>query len=181
MHALARGLALGALLLFAPRPALAQEPDEARAAALRERGRAELREGRIEDAFAAFGDAVALTRDPTVWLELGDAADRLRVDDVALAAYERYLAARPDAPDRAEVEGRVRVLREIARGRRFSPGSAHPLVDWDGRPLSAPRASRLVSLARWDGTVGGARGARAPELLPFPAPARGLGRRLSPP
>lgn len=182
MHALAR-LALGALILLAPRPSLAQELDEARAAALREEGRAHLREGRIEDAFGSFRDAVSLTRDARVWLELAEAADRLRADDVALAAYERYLEARADAPDRAEIEGRVRVLRELASGRRFALGGAHPLVDWEGRPLAPSSASRLVSLARWDGTVGGPPAPRPPELLPFPAPppALGLGRRLSAP
>ena len=39
---------------------------------------------------------------------------------VALDAYQRYLAARPDAPDRVEVLARVEILRAL-RGRRGPP------------------------------------------------------------
>lgn len=182
MHAIA--LPLVALLLAQPSSAAAQEPaDEPRATELREAGRAALREGHIEQAFTTFREAAALTRDPTVWLEVADAADRLRVDAVALAAYERYLEERADAPDRAEIEGRVRVLRDVASGRRYAVApTGRALVDWNGRPVLTRRPSQLVSLAEWDGSLGAPAPPRGPDLVPFPTPAGpGLGRRLSAP
>lgn len=176
MKAIARGLVLAALIGL-PHAAAAQD-DEARATALREAGRAALRAGQIEEAFASFREAAALTRDATVWLEVGDAADRLRVDDVALSAYERYLELRADAPDRAEIEGRVRVLRELASGRRYTaPAAGRALVDWNGRPVVMRRPAQLVSLAEWDGALE----QRERDAAPRPAAEPGLGRRLSPP
>lgn len=151
--------------------------DEARASELRAAARAHLAAGRIEDAFGALREAAELTRDPTVWLEVGETADRLRIDDVALAAYERYLEERADAPDRAEIEGRVRVLRRIAAGHRYAVApTRRGLVDWEGRPVPLRRPGGLVTLAEWDEAT-----PRAPELLPFPGRPTGLGRRLSPP
>ncbi len=174
-------LALLGLLALAPQRARAQAAiDEEQASALREEGRAHLREGRIEDAFSRFREAADHTRDPSVWLEVAEAADRLRIDEVALAAYVRYLEERADAPDRAEIEGRVRVLRELASGRRFAVSpTGYGLVDWNGRPVLIRRPSQLISLAEWDGTVGAAP-SEASDLLPLPPPT-GLGRRLSPP
>lgn len=213
-----RGVPRGllALLLLSAAPAAAQESvepvepaesAEAAAAAeaapvarLRRRARRAVAEGRFEDAFAALRRAAGRAEDPAVWRELAEVADRLRLDRIALDAYERYLEAAPDAADRAELEGRVRVLRQLARGARYvaaedgrsveleeAPGRALPrgLMDWQGHPQPARRSSELLSLARWDGTLRAA-GPEAPdagrELLPFPTNVRvGLGRRLDPP
>ncbi len=191
----------------APQPA--QSPtdapdrvDEAAAQRLRAEGRAALAAGEIADAYARFSAAARRTADPTVWLEVAAAADRLRIDRRALEAYRRYLELRPDAPDRADVEGRVEALEVIVEGGRFVPGPGetvqvlrgwdegappaparrdelHPggasvLVDWSGRPLE--RRGDVLALAEWDGTIRGgrrpARGAREPD---------GLGRRLGAP
>lgn len=160
----------------APDPASDAAPDpEARAIALREAARRDAEAGRIEEAFIASREAAELTRDPVAFRELGELADRLRLDTIALAAYEAYLARRADAPDRAAIEGRVRVLRLLRDGHRFSarPLGGDALVDWDGRPVLVRRRADLVPLAEWDGTLpaGAARASVEP----------GLGRRLSPP
>lgn len=89
-------------------PALAQDAE-----ALRAQGRAALHDGRFDDALRLFRSATESSVDPSVWLEVGDAADRLRDDGTALDAYERYLVARPDAPDRAEIRARIAVLRTV--------------------------------------------------------------------
>lgn len=101
---------LAALVLLSAAPASAQP-------SLREQGRAALREGRFEDALRLFRFAADSGGDPSLWLDVGDAADRLRADGVALEAYERYLEVRPDAPDRVEVLARVQILRAVLHRR----------------------------------------------------------------
>lgn len=174
------------LLLSAPCAAGAQPPDpgaEARASALRAAARRHADAGRLEEAFAAVHEASLLTGDPIVFLELGELADRLRLDEVALSAYETYLARRTDAPDRAAIVGRVRVLRLLLAGHRFvrprAPAVGVALVDWSGRPAASSRD--LIPLAEWDGTLRVRRPSPAPDLLPASVLDPGLGRRLSPP
>jgi len=203
-----RALPLLLCAVLLPAIASAQERDEARAQALRERAEAAVSEGRLEEAFGHVRVAAELTEDPTVWLEVAEIADRLRMDALTVEALERYLAARPDAADRAEVEGRLRVLRAVEGGARFVPeedgravrlvvdwdgepivthtprrGRGQPvnvLVDWQGRPLVVRRSSELLSLAEWDGHIRGRPRIASPELFPFPD-VSGLGRRLSSP
>lgn len=93
---------------------------------LRAAGRSALREGRFEDALSAFQQAAFQSRDPNAWLEVADAADRLRDDVAALDAYSRYLAARPNAPDRVEIVARVEILQRVTAERPSTPiGEAH--------------------------------------------------------
>lgn len=188
MYALLRASVLIALLSTAT-SARAQAPalDEARATALRESARQHAREGQLEEAFGLVRAAAELTADATVWLEIAEAADRLRLDEVALEAYETYLARRADAPDRREIEGRARILREVLAGHRYALEPApeaertEALVDWNGRPVVVRRASVLLPLADWDGTLRRRPRPPTPDLLPFPVVEDGLGRRLADP
>lgn len=96
--------------------AAAQEVDaaaDAEARARFEAGRAAMAAGRIEDALTDFGRAYELSHRPELLYNVGIAADRLRRDEEALAAFERYLAEMPpDVENRAEVESRIAILRE---------------------------------------------------------------------
>ncbi|MBX3272966.1 MAG: hypothetical protein KF729_22075 [Sandaracinaceae bacterium] len=191
---IARAIVAGALSLGLAGAALAQEappPERLRADA-----RAALAAGRIEDAYGLMRGAAERSRAASDWRELAEIADRLRLDELALSAYETYLARAPDAADRAEIEGRVRVLRRIVQGGRYAAppdGSTVPelidlegrpveraaprnfLVDWDGRPRTA-RASGLLTLVEWDGA------APAPALdAAHVAREGGLGRALATP
>jgi hypothetical protein len=160
-----------------------------------ETGRQRVREGRYEEAFEYLRAAAAQNEEPAVLLELAEVADRLRLDAIALEAYERYLIrARPDAANRAEIEGRVRVLRELAAGGRYvlegprtrltreERATNNVLVDWYGRPLVLRRSSGVIALADWDGALQNGP-ARVPDLVPFPGASaeRNLGRRLARP
>jgi Flp pilus assembly protein TadD len=140
-----------ALLVLAASSAHAQNnPDSLRAWA-----RAEIAQGHFESALNLFRAASRHATDPRVWLEVGDAADRLRRDDIALEAYERYLVVAPDATDRAEIHARVAVLRSVLAGR---PARAEE----PDRPGFIPAAVIVEALQRG------------------PRPA-GLGRQLSRP
>jgi len=120
-----------------------------------ERSRAALAAGQIERAFElARAAAAERPEHPAVWLEVGELADRLRLDAVALRAYQRYLALAPaDAENRAEIEGCVRVLQHLVRGGRYvvaeDPERVEALIDWDGHSVRpSPAESVLVD---WHG------------------------------
>lgn len=76
-------------------------------------GRMAFSNGRFDDALQAFRKAHSLSERPELLFNIGSAADRLGRDEEALEAFEAYLRERPDAPNRAEVEGRIRELRRI--------------------------------------------------------------------
>jgi tetratricopeptide (TPR) repeat protein len=92
-------------------PARADDSVDQEARALYEAGKLAFEEGRFENALGHFERAFELSGRPRLLYNIGTAADRLRKDDVALAAFERYLTALPEAPNRSAVEARIEVLR----------------------------------------------------------------------
>jgi tetratricopeptide (TPR) repeat protein len=66
--------------------------------------------GNYDDALRYFEDAHNRSHRPQLLYNIGQAADRLRNDQKALTAFKAYLAALPDADNRAEVENRIRAL-----------------------------------------------------------------------
>jgi tetratricopeptide (TPR) repeat protein len=103
------------LSIASPSIAEAQDADTALARTEFERGRAAYEAGAFEDALTAFQRAYELTQDAQILFNVATVADRLRRDEIALEAYEGYLAGYPAAPDRANVEARIRAIR-AARG-----------------------------------------------------------------
>lgn len=92
----------------------AAHDEEARA--LFEAGRVAFSDGRFEDALTHFERSYELSGRAELLYNIGTSQDRLRREPEAVAAFERYLELVPDAENRREVEGRLRVLREeIAR------------------------------------------------------------------
>jgi len=67
--------------------------------------------GRFADALDEFKKSYALSHRPVLLYNVGVAADRLRRDQEALEAFDQYLREVPQAPERAEVEARIVVLR----------------------------------------------------------------------
>lgn len=89
---------------------------DAEARALFQAGSHAFSDGRYEDALTHFTRSHELSQRPELLYNIGTTQDRLRREPEAVAAFEAYLEALPDAPNRREVEGRLRVLREeIAR------------------------------------------------------------------
>jgi tetratricopeptide (TPR) repeat protein len=72
------------------------------------------REQRFENALDYFERSFSLSERPVLLYNIALVADRLRRDARAIEAYEGYLAAVPDAENRAEVEERVALLRRDA-------------------------------------------------------------------
>lgn len=90
--------------------ASAQGSDE-EARALYSAGEIAYNEGRFQSALDYFQRAYELSSRPALLYNIGSAAERVRQDDVALAAFERYLAEMPEAPNRPAVEARIQILR----------------------------------------------------------------------
>ena len=123
------GLALGAAVLVSttawaqpPAPPPQREesgdpaeaelsPTEQEARQLFNAGRIAFNDGRFDDALGYFERSYELSGRPVLLFNIGSAADRLRQNQRALDAFEAYLEAMPDASNRREVEGRIRVLR----------------------------------------------------------------------
>jgi tetratricopeptide (TPR) repeat protein len=95
------------------------EPGEEEARARFVAGRIAFGEGRYEDALADFTRAYELSGKPELLYNIGHTADRLRHDEEALEAFERFLELMPEHEARDEVERRVAVLRvEVDQERR---------------------------------------------------------------
>ncbi len=73
--------------------------------------------GDYELALSRFKQAYELSPRPALLFNIGTTLDRLRRDEEALATFEKYLAEAPNAPDRPQVEARMRSLR-VAVGKR---------------------------------------------------------------
>ncbi len=100
--------------------AQAEAPGDEEARALFRAGRAAFDEGRYEAALERFEQSYALSERPALLYNIGQAADRLRHDDRAVDAFERYLAeTEPDAPNRTAVEARLVVLRRQLEAERI--------------------------------------------------------------
>jgi len=79
-----------------------------------EQGRAAWDEGRYREAWEHWHHSYRLSRKPELLYNVGQAADRLRMDREALEAFRLYLEKNPDAANRKEVENRIRILeREV--------------------------------------------------------------------
>ena len=96
-----------ALFAATPAPLLAQED----AQRLYSRGAAAYGDGRFAEAAALFEQAYALRPDAPLLYNLGLALEQGAEVTRAIEAYERFLAASPDAAERTEVERSLSTLR----------------------------------------------------------------------
>lgn len=134
---------VGALSL--PTIAHSQEPvsdahdEEARAVFAA--GETAFGDARYEDALGYFQRAYELSDRPVLLYNVGVAADRLRRDEVALDAFERFLSLVAEHPRRRDVEARVIVLR-AAIAERASP----PAEDTTATAASSSEASATIEV-----------------------------------
>lgn len=135
-------------------PATEEELAEAEARALFNAAVAAYDAGRYEDALDSFERAYQRSQRPALLYNMGQCYDRLRRDEEAVDAFERYLTAMPGADNRAQVEQRIRALREgIAR--RSNPEleptavarAAEPASDTPGADVSEERSHRPRRIA----------------------------------
>ena len=98
----------------------------------------------------AFGDAVSLLEkayaefhEPILLYDIGRAQEGLGADEAAIAAYEKYLAARAEITNRGAIERRLETLRQrvAATRRRAAESAATP-------PPTPPRSVTATATAR---------------------------------
>lgn len=100
--------------LAAPSRLEAQQPSAQTRNAARDaygRGQTAFREGRFEEAEASFTEAFTLIPNPVVLLGVAEARERLGNVPGAIATLEQYLTLRTEAPDAAQIQERLTVLR----------------------------------------------------------------------
>lgn len=160
-----RVLLIAALLALASVPTTVRAQDaqlsatDEEARGLFNAGEAAFSDARYEDALRYFRDAYRLSGRPGLLYNIGVAADRLRRDQEALEAFERFLAESPPGTrQRQDAEARVRVLREaVARGEQAAPSTASTgdgaSAQGDGAQGAASTSS-APSAGGGDATVG---------------------------
>jgi tetratricopeptide (TPR) repeat protein len=111
----------------APDPAEQAAARDTEARHLFEAGRNAYDAGRYQDALDYFQRGHELSGRPQLLYNVGQAADRLRLDQTALDAFKLYLERLPDAENRPQVEERIRVLEEVlAQKQALAASSAVP-------------------------------------------------------
>lgn len=131
-----------------------EELAEAEARALFNAAVAAYDAGRYEDALESFERAYRRSNRAALLYNMGQCYDRLRRDEEAVDAFERYLEAMPAAENRSQVESRIRALRE-AIARRANPelaptavaAAAEPVAAAPGVDLSEERSHRPRRIA----------------------------------
>ena len=88
-------------------------------------------QGDYETALARFTQAYDLSGRSALLYNIAVTLDRLRRDAEALAKFREYLEVAPNAPDRAEVEARIRVLEQSVQ-------NSEPEPDPDPEPEPEP-------------------------------------------
>jgi tetratricopeptide (TPR) repeat protein len=96
----------------AARTAEVDNAAETEARALFHAGRSAYGAGRYDAAVEYFQRAYGLSGHPELLFNVGSAAERARRDTLSIESYRAYLEARPDAENRAFVEGRIRFLEQ---------------------------------------------------------------------
>lgn len=140
--------AVAAALLFISiaAPAIAQDATrEAEARSVFEAGQTAFNAMRYVDALSYFRRSYGLSRRPELLFNIALCADRLRDDEMAISAYEQYLAAMPTAANEREVQGRLDALREAQRRRASIQPETVARADVDTDATQAPIQAPYVT------------------------------------
>jgi tetratricopeptide (TPR) repeat protein len=113
-----------------------------------EAGRSAYDIGNYAEALNDFQQAYELSDRPQLLYNIGQCADRLRLDETALAAFRRYLERVPDASNRFQVQERVRVLEQVA-STKMDAASLKAVADEAGpaEAKAAPAQSSALDMS----------------------------------
>jgi tetratricopeptide (TPR) repeat protein len=139
----------------APAPAPA-EPTQAQRDSAREaygRGQALFTQGNYAEAKAAFDQAYAAVPNPVVLLSTAECQVRLNQLDDAYVTLQKYIAERPTAPDRADVEQKAAELLGTPAHVIITTHPAGAAISVDGQPTGKVSPAEL-EVKRGDHTIG---------------------------
>lgn len=134
---LTAALAIAALVHVFAAPAAAQSSHDDEARVLFQAGQMAFTDGRYEDALEYFERSFALSGRPALLYNIGTTADRLRLEERALEAFQGYIDALPQAENRKEVEARMRILERSIAERQARPAEPEPVT-----PVVAPEPAQ---------------------------------------
>jgi tetratricopeptide (TPR) repeat protein len=152
LRSLARGLPALAVLLaiFCGGQARAQNPSpEELARRHHERGTTHYNLGQFEEAIAEYRKGYEQKADPVFLLNIGESYRQLGAHEKALFFYRRYLSVVPEAPNRSEIDEKIRTLEHLvdAQERARSPAPPQPLPSHLTGPAPALPSTDEVDLA----------------------------------
>jgi hypothetical protein len=119
--------------------------NDAIARGLFQAGKAAFDAGAYSEALTRFQEAYDHSQKPELLYNIGLAADRLRYNQAALQAFEKYQRLLPDAENRVEVENRIRALHEVI-DREAAAGKTSGIVGVS--PVAAASVDTRVSGTR---------------------------------
>lgn len=105
-----------------------------RARAAYGRGQAAFNAGNYAESKTAFEEAFDAVPNPIVLLSIAESQAKLNEIAAAIATFQRYLSARVDAPDRADIEGKIKALSATPAKVAVTSSPAGADVDLDGFP-----------------------------------------------
>ena len=151
-----RGVLLAATVLAGvsldATPAAAQSSADEEAHVHFEAGRVAFSRGRYESALASFQEAYELSQRPALLYNIGTTFDRLRRDQEAIEAFERFLELDPESDLAPEVQERVRILRENARP-DLTPEAVAAASGEGDAPPPTPSERQPVTRKWWFWTI----------------------------
>lgn len=130
-------------VLLGATPAVANK--RAQAMARFEKGEKLYEEGEYEDALRAFQTAYKLEPIPLLFVNIAQCHRQLGNHEAAIAAFERYLEAEPDAPNRSEIEDILITERSILEP--AAPPDPIPELEPEVAPEPTPVATPTVAAA----------------------------------
>lgn len=108
--------------------------------------------GDFEGAFEFFEKSYARSHRPELLYNIGQTADRLRNDQKTLDSFRAYLAALPNADNRAEVENRIRALertRSVAPAPTPAETAAAAMPSASSTPVTAATTDDTPLTGQW--------------------------------
>ena len=82
-------------------------------------------QGKFAAAAAEFQAAYDITRDPALLLNIGESWQRASEGKKAVAAYRAFVAASPQAPERAEIDERIKAIEAALAPAEAAPTAAN--------------------------------------------------------
>jgi Ni,Fe-hydrogenase III small subunit len=186
-HPVATPATAPAPAVTAPAPAAEPTPEQREAARVAyDRGRQLFAENKFADARAAFQEAYDNVPNPIVLVSIGECQLRLGNYEDSHDAFTRYLAGRPDAPDRADVEKKLAEIVAMPATLVITTAPAGATLKVDGQDsgkvtpaeIQMPRGPHTLELTLAGHTAvtepltakAGVRHELHAELQPVPAP-----------
>lgn len=143
------------------------------------------RAGRFREALHELRVADSQVPSPELWFNMARALEQLGENDEAIAEYQRYMEARPDAADASEVSAKIAALEALSSheqartidsraGIRIDADAAGTRVMLDGKPIGQAPIESIQWVEPGMHVLEAERAGHAPFRAALTAPARSM-------